>query len=1299
MVMTESGMSLFYNTNPIHKTNFDCFYAHMIDDFHQNNGTFLRTNSLTPYCLRPLLNDSTDENSTLIVGSIQNTITFKSLRSQQIRSEELLQWSISIDIIEAYAIYLIKNDTKFDEYVFYNCSLSWFGSRCQYTFGLNISIQSFGEFLVSSFDNRKKFKNQLIINTCYQYLPECYRGPSPMCLDWREICNGIIDCIGVGDSFGIDEDHCEELEMNECKEDEYRCQNGAHCIPLEFFRDGWPSKDCLDGTDEEDFPKHMLAIDDFTELDCIGYVTFSCEERSCRDWQSFPCGDGQCRPYGLRDIYDYPEGLLCPGTSRDDYYLRLIYITVRQLPKDCYKLLSYKLKLAFSYKNITFDEEYWSPDELLSTNNCSLDHIPFPAEPVFNGFFQVIYSLENLIENLLNDASPDYVCNDPRQCLHLPETTIHIGGLDCRPFQNTTGTFYVSSLLYLHSALIPLADSCSKMGSINKYPSNSSLFFCELSKRFISKHRLVDGIDDCDYREDEEYPYSCLLNDSQRYSCPAEDKCLSPLGLGYTLPDCIGDNGPSIYQSRRFVFTHLCNLVPDYEEENHETDETNCEWWPCYTPYTRCDELYQCTNAIDETGCPAFGCAANELKCDIENPVGHRCISHDYIYEKAINCSGIPVPDRRLFYSSNFTNEKNEYLSWKEITCLTENHICGHQSINNPNLVCNPYIAGKFSLYTDSLTNIDNNESLCTLKSVFSLRIYIRYFSAWNLGYFPLRINSTSSLSRQNINVKKSLMYPLNNNIKLIEYCNRGFIIYEGKSNKKKCLCPPNYFGSQCQWQSQRISLTLKIRKLISIDKIHLVYQIFIYLIDDENQIKHYYERINYIPSRDCLTKFNRYLLYPNRPKNKNKKYSIHIDIYDKITLDYYASYYLSIPFQFLPVNRLSTKLIISSDKSQSSANCPLDCGSHGKCFDYVNIPKSFCQCNQGYSGRFCNLTYECLCSPDSICLNSSICLCPSDKFGSQCYLQHTSCQPHNPCQNNGQCMPIDDRINEKDFICFCSEGFMGLNCQYKSNQIDIHFKTNIIPSIIFVHLINAFDNKPHERITIFKKVPIDEQSVTLFIEHTFNILFIQFHNNSYLTVIREKFVPSEHISTDVKSENICVNVSTFFNATILNYTYLRRLKYYQFPCLQNPHLKCFYDEIHMCICDQNRYTNCLEFDHNISYDCQRDNPCQNEGKCFQNNVTCPQSSICMCQKCYYGNKCQFNTEGFDISLDAIFGYHIKPFVSFVSQSKSVKITLLLTIIMLILGFSNGLLSIMTFRRTKSLEVGCGIYLLINSIV
>jgi hypothetical protein len=48
---------------------------------------------------------------------------------------------------------------------------------------------------------------------------------------------------------GLDEEHCCQLEINQCKENEYRCKNGQ-CISQLFHRDDPSIPDCLDGSDE-----------------------------------------------------------------------------------------------------------------------------------------------------------------------------------------------------------------------------------------------------------------------------------------------------------------------------------------------------------------------------------------------------------------------------------------------------------------------------------------------------------------------------------------------------------------------------------------------------------------------------------------------------------------------------------------------------------------------------------------------------------------------------------------------------------------------------------------------------------------------------------------------------------------------------------------------------------------------------------------------------------------------------------------------------------------------------------------
>ncbi|CAF5158158.1 unnamed protein product, partial [Rotaria sp. Silwood1] len=216
------------------------------------------------------------------------------------------------------------------------------------------------------------------------------------------------------------------------------------------------------------------------------------------------------------------------------------------------------------------------------------------------------------------------------------------------------------NLFYLHSALNSLDSMCALMGNINEYTSNSSLFYCELSHRYVSKHRLSDDITDCYHSEDETYPDNCLLNNSQRFPCESKTKCLSS--------DCISNQDSLVNEFLPSTFALLCDDIFDGIYDDDENDESNCEWWPCYNPYTRCDTIFQCANGIDEMVCPNTNCSVNELKCDVNDPVNFRCIHQVYIYEKPINCSRDNTDEiicRNLFYSTNLINEENEYLSWK----------------------------------------------------------------------------------------------------------------------------------------------------------------------------------------------------------------------------------------------------------------------------------------------------------------------------------------------------------------------------------------------------------------------------------------------------------------------------------------------------------------------------------------------------------------------------------------------------------------------------------------------------------
>ena len=138
-----------------------------------------------------------------------------------------------------------------DQY-YCNCSaLSRFGKFCQYDIDTKGETRNLGWLLQP---NRRTLPNEETDDyfTCYIGI-RCQTNL--FCLDWRQICNGIVDC-----DQGQDEpfDLCSQMESNECDpKTQFRCQNGM-CVPMSraFKREGG----CLDQSD-----RRTLLIDSASE--------------------------------------------------------------------------------------------------------------------------------------------------------------------------------------------------------------------------------------------------------------------------------------------------------------------------------------------------------------------------------------------------------------------------------------------------------------------------------------------------------------------------------------------------------------------------------------------------------------------------------------------------------------------------------------------------------------------------------------------------------------------------------------------------------------------------------------------------------------------------------------------------------------------------------------------------------------------------------------------------------------------------------------------------------------------------
>ncbi|CAF1367160.1 unnamed protein product [Didymodactylos carnosus] len=544
-----------------------------------------------------------------------------------------------------------------------------------------------------------------------------------------------------------------------------------------------------------------------------------------------------------------------------------------------------------------------------------------------------------------------------------------------------------------------------------------------------------------------------------------------------------------------------------------------------------------------------------------------------------------------------------------------------------------------------------------------------KYFSVRN--YF---VQYPNVLTRSSLNSSSLSKIFLNKQIEnensmfLHWHCNYGVLVYSFGENFY-CFCSPAYYGDRCQYQNDFIGLILTVRRKSIRDHLFL-FRIMIILLD-QNMTSIYREQILYVS--DCEKRYQIYLLYRNRLKLNYQNYSVRLDIYSihrfDNTIHFRTSFYYTIPFTFLPVNRLLISLNISDEQPQMTFGDKFSC-QNGKYYQYENLNKTYCRCNTGWFGKFCHLRHECNCSPQSICAELS-CVCPLGKFGPLCYFPEKLTCKNIVCQHGGTCIPRDQRILEKDSQCVCTEEFEGQFCEKRRMRIIVSFDNVPIPSSLLVHYFISRESRNPDRLTSFKRI-------------------------SYMKIWL--FYIRQYVKTTIIGSNKCPNIEDIFDHQIFQFHPLKRIKYYQLICQQNHRLKCFFDETQLCLCTKDNLADCFDFNHNGISLCDENNVCQNNGKCYVNDLKCPTKSLCVCQQCYHGTLCQFTTSGSVLSLDSIIGYHIQSYVQFSKQYFIIKLSTGITIVMATTGILSNVFAIMTFSRERVLELGCGFYLLSSSI-
>ena len=301
--------------------------------------------------------------------------------------------------------------------------------------------------------------------------------------------------------------------------------------------------------------------------------------------------------------------------------------------------------------------------------------------------------------------------------------------------------------------------------------------------------------------------------------------------------------------------------------------------------------------------------------------------------------------------------------------------------------------------------------------------------------------------------------------------CNRGLAVkyYTGHT---VCFCPPSFYGLQCEYYSDRITVATHLQLNNShsfLNQINVIKVLTTFLFKDE--IIDYYEF--YV---DPQTKTNNnyvkqqiYFLYPRLEKflqlkqtnrSSTQLYNVRFEafkLHSNETIEIVGVWIYAIYFDNLPSFRLSKSLRFQSPVSSITNNPCLNqtCSQNGMCQKIINVNdlSYFCSCKSGYYGIHCeHYDEKCnhFCSPQSVCKpkyrgiltdnqQHPLCLCPLLRFGKRCYLRNDYCSK-NPCLNGGSCIIRYELTDRNENICICTDSFQGDHCQFPKGMVNITF-------------------------------------------------------------------------------------------------------------------------------------------------------------------------------------------------------------------------------------------------------------------
>jgi hypothetical protein len=668
---------------------YDCLYYYV----HANQQLSLPTQQIIEYCLRPETGSGLSKEKN---DSPEDGFTFSILRSKNITSQQLYAWSAPIDLVENYQIYF--DNIPSPNLTFYNCTPPYFGYQCMYTFALNDPYISLANVVEKTFMEKLKFDgilSSIVDPICYTHI-QCDHGLS-LCLDWRDICDGKVDCT----NGGPDEANCFALEYNECiDETEYRCHNGAHCIPSDWLNDDKNNFDCLDRSDEQ--------IN--SEKACITDPAIRCEDRThvLTKFSSFSCGDGA---YTI--LYDC---LNQRGEFALYTWLEKSLFEAESNKQQCDVAMMCKTQIAYP----TFPQSMC--DSYCEKNSCE-EVIKQYCPPLF--FFPPFLRLHGHVRFLFSDKPTNitdpgwistlaYICYRKELCENTTFLTkppeMWFDGLACSPLSDISlrqidpnDSKWMLSFQFLIEHIHHVFHSCLSIIStgtdqVSNHNGLRNLYQCAASKKFISYHRLIDDTVDCPLGDDETDPFNkgCSIN-NYRFTCrhisDGDIKCHPAYLKDQLSRTCSSGNGSLLSTYPLPIFPLLCDgnneQIAVTLDGLQYTDETECEHFPCNNTYTRCDDFWSCANGADEVNCQPSTCPPLQHMCVFPTALALECLPINRSNDGIVDCLG--ASDERQHCRKQGRNPSTRYRCWNSTICISFTRLCDkvpHCPLSDDEIFC-----------------------------------------------------------------------------------------------------------------------------------------------------------------------------------------------------------------------------------------------------------------------------------------------------------------------------------------------------------------------------------------------------------------------------------------------------------------------------------------------------------------------------------------------------------------------------------------------------------------------------------